>query len=387
MGKAYFDQVTDRAGTSSLKWDRYPPEVLPMWIADMDFPSPASLQEALIKRVQHGVFGYTYPDVTLKGAIISWYLSHHGWQIQPEWIVFMTGVVSGLNNFCQAFRESYHSVVVQTPVYPPILHAPEIAGLNKVEIPLSRQVDGKYTLDLDILEQSMKSEKCQFILCNPQNPTGRVFTQSELLAIADLCDKYNVLVCSDEIHSDLVFAPHRHIPFASLRPSIAERTITFAAPSKTFNMAGLSCAFAVIPNPKLREVFKHQVESFSGHPNTLGLTAGLAAYTTGSPWLQTLLEYLSANRQFMQDFIRTKIPEISWYPPEGTYLAWLDFTGIGQQNPAQMLLNDGAVALNPGIEFGEPGRQCVRLNFGCPMEVLGNALDRIALAVRKNHPG
>jgi cystathionine beta-lyase len=383
MDKAHFDQITERTGTASLKWDRYPSEVLPMWIADMDFPSPAGIQEALIKRVEHGVFGYTHPDVSFKEVIISWYSTRHGWQLEPDWIVFMTGVVSGLNNFCQAFRDSYHSVVVQTPVYPPILHAPEAAGLQKMEVPFSREPDGRYSLDLDALEQSFQGGKCQFILCNPQNPTGRVFSQPELEAVADLCDRYDVVVCSDEIHSDLVFAPHRHIPFASLRPSTAQRTITFAAPSKTFNIAGLSCAFAIIPDPGLRETFKNQVESFSGHTNALGLTAGLAAYTSGGGWLQSLLEYLTANRQYLQEYVHKNLPGIGFYPPEGTYLAWLDFSGFRIPDPARMLLDRGGVALNPGIEFGIPGRHFVRLNFGCPRQVLANGLDRIALAVTK----
>jgi cystathionine beta-lyase len=296
----------------------------------------------------------------------------------------MTGVVSGLNNFCQAFKSDYPTVVVQTPVYPPILHAPGVAGMNRIEVPFIRQADGRYAVDLDTLEQAFSRGRSLFILCNPQNPTGRVFEQTELEAIADLCDRYDVLVCADEIHSDLVFAPHKHIPFASLRQSSPERTITFAAPSKTFNIAGLGCAYAVIPSPELRERFKRQAEAFSGHINALGLTAGLAAYKTGGEWLESLLTYLTENRQLMQDFFKAELPDVGFYPPEGTYLAWLDFSRLDISDLAAFLLEKGAVAVNPGLDFGNPGARFVRLNFGCPRLLLEDGLSRISRALLAN---
>ncbi|MBA4420147.1 MAG: putative C-S lyase [Anaerolinea sp.] len=380
-----FDCHIDRTGTSSLKWDRYPDDVLPLWVADMDFPSPPGVIEALHQRVEHGIFGYTHASKEFKEVLVEWIKSHYNWQIQPDWIVFMPGVVSGLNNFCQAFRDTHQQVVVQTPVYPPILHAPDYSHLLRLESALVKSSSDHYEIDFNDFETKIRKQPSQFILCNPQNPTGRVFTESELNKLAEICLKHDTLICSDEIHCDLVFPGHKHIPMASLSPEVANRTITFIAPSKTFNIAGLGCSVAIISNHGMRLAFSRQLEAFAGHVNALGLTAGLAAYRSGHEWLEEIILYLTQNRDYLSSFIHDKLPEIHIFPAEGTFLAWLDCHDYDlEPNPATFFLEKARVALNPGADFGEPGNGFVRLNFGCEQALMVQALDRMEKAIHES---
>lgn len=377
-----FDTVIDRTNTQSVKWDHYQKDVLPLWVADMDFQSPSSVIEELTRRVEHGVFGYTYPNQELNEIICMRMKDHYGWEVKPEALVFMPGVVSGLNVFCHTFETFSPRVVVQTPVYPPILHAPDICHLNRVESPLELLENGRYEINFDRFEEGIGKVPTQFILCNPQNPTGRVFTQMELSHMAEICLRNKVLICSDEIHSDLIYSGNKHIPIASLSKEIEQTTVTFIAPSKTFNVAGLGCAIAIIPNPDLRSKFAKEKEAFSGYANALGLTAALAAYRDGGEWLTSLLSYLESNRKLVIDFIRERLPGIKVYQPEGTYLAWLDCRSLELTiDPCEFFLKEAKVGLNNGADFGEPGKGFVRLNFGCPRSILVEALSRMEHAL------
>lgn len=378
-----FDNVINRRDTGSVKWDRYAPDVLPLWVADMDFQSPQEVISALKERVEHGVFGYTHAATDFKETIAARMLKKYGWEVHPDWINFIPGVVSGLNNFCRAYAEGHKRVITMTPVYPPILKAPEYSGLELVTSPLVSGANGSFGIDFGGLEHACGGSPAQFILCNPQNPTGRVFTREELTRLAEILAARDIIICSDEIHCDLVFTGHRHIPFASIDSAIASRTVTFLAPSKTYNIAGLSCSIAIIPDETLRKQFMQQSSAFSGHVNALGLTAGLAAYRYGDLWLEQLLNYLERNRDNLVEFIHNEMPGVSVSPVEGTYLAWLDCRGNNlEPDPANFFAEKARVGLNDGAEFGVTGRGFVRLNFGCPRSVLAEALHKMKEALR-----
>lgn len=386
MNISEFDKVIDRRGTQSVKWDRYPQDVIPLWVADMDFPSPPEVITALQKRVEHGIFGYTHPSNELKEIIKERMSSRYHWNIDTDWLVFMPGIVSGLNTFCKVFSPDWKDVVVQTPIYPPILHAPDVSKLRKHELPLLEMAGGRYEINFSRFSNVVSRQNTQFILCNPHNPTGRVFTRTELETLADICVKNNTIICSDEIHSDLVYSNHHHIPIASLSKEVEKQTITFIAPSKTYNIAGLGCSVAIISDPDLRFQFSRELEAFAGHANLLGLEAALAAYKFGDKWLESLLLYLENNMDLITEFLGSSISELKVYPAEGTYLAWIDCRKLGLSlEPAKYFETRAKIGLNDGADFGEAGKGFVRLNFGCPTETLQQALQRIKLAVMGNN--
>ncbi len=376
-----FDRYIERRGTDSVKWSLYPADVLPLWVADMDFVSPPLVIEALKDRINHGVFGYGTSSETILQLVIKHLWDSFSWNVAPESIVFLPGVVTGLNLFCQAFRGHSDRIVLQTPVYPPIHLAPGNAGAQAVFSPLIKTDTGRYEIDFDDLAKQFKSGAKTFLLCNPHNPVGRVFTREELTRVADLCIQNDIILCSDEIHGDLIFENHTHIPIASLNSDIANRTITYMAPSKTFNIAGLECAFAIVPNPDLRQQLINARKGIVPYVNILGLTAAEAAYAGGGPWLAELLVYLQKNRDYLQDYIESNIPEIIVYPAEGTYLAWLDCHGLGLSDPQKFFLEKCKVGLNDGKDFCQGGEGFVRLNFGCPTGTLKEALDRIRIGL------
>jgi cystathionine beta-lyase len=382
MQKYDFDQYINRRNTHSIKWDRYPGQILPLWVADLDFLSPPAVIEALLQRVEHGVFGYSYPDPELKEVIVDRLAARYEWKVDPEWLVFMPGIVSGLNLFCHTFSNFSKDVVVQTPVYPPILHAPDISHLQRHEIPLVQSESGRYEIDFDHFNNVVSRQASQFILCNPHNPTGRVFTYEEMQKFAEICIHNKVLVCSDEIHSDMLYSGFKHIPLASISPEIAKLTITFIAPSKTFNIAGLDCSVAIISDPDLREQFSVEKDAYAGHVNALGLTAALTAYKAGDEWLEPLMVYLEENRNAVNKFVNERLDGVNSYSPEGTYLSWLDCRSLDlQPNPSQFFIDNASVGLNNGSDFGEPGNGFVRLNFGCSRKVLWKALEQMESAI------
>ena len=378
-----FDTCPNRRGTHSEKWDKYPADVLPLWVADMDFISPEPVIRALRERVEHGVFGYPQESSELREVIITRLADRYGWRIQAEDILFLPGVIRGFNLAGHTVAEPGGEVLVQTPVYPPILSAPRYAGMTRCDVPLIRGSDGIYRVDWAAFEAAINDRTRLFLLCNPHNPVGRVFDRAELTRLADICLQHAVTICSDEIHGDLIYAGQRHIPIASLDPEIARHTITLMAPSKTFNIAGLDCSFAIIQNEELRRRYQHAHHGLVSGVNVFGWTAALAAYREGQEWLTQVLAYLQVNRDIVAEFVQNELPGISLSPLEGTYLAWLDCREAGIEKPYEFFLQQARVALNDGSTFGNGGAGFVRLNFGCARTVLVAALERMKVAISR----
>ena len=360
-----------------------------MWVADMDFQAPQPVIRALEERVEHGVFGYGRAPDQLREVIVERLEKLYDWHVSPEDLVFLPGVVPGFNLACHAFTSPGEGVLIQTPVYRPILKAPADAGLTNDEMELSRQPDGTYEVDFDLMERTITDRTRIFILCNPHNPVGRVFRRDELEQMAELCLRHDVLICSDEIHCDLLLDGHEHTPIASLAPEVGERAITLMAPSKTYNIAGLKCSVAVVENRELRETFCGTYRGLMPGVNVLGYTAALAAYRDGGPWLDGVLRYLEKNCDFLLDYVEEELTDVSMARPEGTYLAWLDCRQAAVSgNPYDFFLEEAKVALTDGAVFGRAGEGFVRLNFGCPRSMLSEALERMkgALALAHDQP-
>jgi cystathionine beta-lyase len=383
-----FDTVLDRRGTGSLKWD-FParklgaPEALPMWVADMDFAAPPAVTEALARRLGHGVFGYASFPEAVREAAADWMAGRFGWEIRPEWISIAPGVVPSLYACVRALTRPGDGVIIQTPVYPPFFSAVEATGRRLVRNPL-RFENGRWGMDFADLERRIDERTRTVILCSPHNPVGRVWTDEELRRLAGICLERDVVVVSDEIHGDLVFRGHRHVPFASLGLDIAERTITLAAPSKTFNIAGLAASLSIAPNRAHREGFRREFARTGWElPNVFGLTAMEAAYRGGGPWLDDLLVYLEAGADRLDRFFSERLAPLRFYKPEGTYLALVDGRGLGLNPGAwnEFLLRKAGVYLNEGTAFGEETAGFSRLNFACPHAVLDEALSRMERAL------
>jgi len=377
-----FDCIIDRRETECIKWQVYGADVLPMWVADMDFTAPEPVIAALRARVEHGVFGYESHPPALVEAIVARLQQLYGWTVAPEAIVFLPGVVTAFNLAAQAFLEPGDGLLIQTPVYPPFFGVTGAANAVTHGMELTRNADGRYSVDYDLFARTITDRTRLFLLCNPHNPVGRVFREDELLRMAELCLRHNLLICSDEIHGDLIFSGYRHIPIAALAPEIAARTITLMAPSKTFNIAGLHCSFAVIPDAELRQRYLAARRGIVEPVNLLGYTAALAAYREGQPWLEAVLRYMETNRDFVVAFVGHSMPGVSVAAPEGTYLAWLDCRAAGiPGNVHEFFLKEARVALNDGTTFGPGGEGFVRLNFGCPRALLEEGLERMRSAL------
>jgi cystathionine beta-lyase len=314
----------------------------------------------------------------LKQSVVDWLARRHSWQVTPDDLVFVPGVVTGFNLAAHAVTRPGDGVLVQTPTYGPFFSVEKNVDLMQQEMELTIGENGQYKVDLDAFEAALTGRTRIFMLCNPQNPTGRVFRKDELEAMAEICLKNDIIICSDEIHSDLIFSGHKHIPIASLDPEIAAKTITLIAPSKTFNIAGLKASVAIITDRELRKQFDGARKGLTGSVNLLGMVAMEAAYNKGEAWLDALLVYLEANRDYLYDFVNLELPGITMGKPEGTYLAWLYCrdANIGDC-PEEYFYEQGRVAMNDGAWFGKCGEDFVRLNFGCPRAMLEEALERI----------
>jgi cysteine-S-conjugate beta-lyase len=384
-----FDRVIDRRNTESNKWHKFPPEVLPLWVADMDFPSPEPVIRALRERVEHGFFGYGAEQPEFHEVTCDRLLKRYGWKVPPEALVLLPGVIAGFNMAARAVTSAGDGVLMQLPVYPPILRLPDNVKMSRDGVDLVRGAEGRYTIDMDAFERAITPLTRMFLLCNPHNPVGRVFTRDELARMAEICLRRGLVICADEIHGELIYPGHQHVPIASLDPEIEARTITLMAPSKTFNLAGLRCAVAVIPNQALREKFVAARLDMVQTPNILGYTAMLAAYRDGQPWLDELLRYLESNRDFLVKHVRNNFPGIEVGVPEATYLAWLDCrkARIPNNDPFTFFLDTGKVSFNDGATFGRGGQGFVRLNFGCPRSLLVEGLERMGTALRGLPPG
>ena len=376
-----FDHIPDRRNTDSIKWQIHAQDVLPLWVADMDFPAPPQVIDALQARVAHGVFGYPNLTKVSRRAVAGWMAAHHGWEVAPKSIVLLPGVVPGLHLAARAFAKPGEALLVQPPVYGRFFDVAREAHLTQQEAPLVRTEHG-YQVDFEAFEAAITPQTRLFLLCNPQNPTGRVFTTAELERMAEICLRHEVLIVADEIHHDLVFSEHRHIPIASLSPEIAARTITLVAPSKTFNIAGLQFAAAIIPNPELRKAYEGARRGLVEWINVLGQVAGIAAYEQGAPWLEAVMAHLQANRDFLVRYVQENLPGIRLSVPQGTYLAWLDCNESGIDGPPhEFFLRKARVALNDGRWFGTGGEGFVRLNFATSRALLHEALERMRAAL------
>lgn len=376
-----FDEIIERRGTSSEKWDRYQGrDIIPLWVADMDFRSPQPIIAALQKRVDHGIFGYTRPTEGLADAVIEHVKAEYDWSIDEDWIVWLPGLVTGLNLACRAVGDDGDDVLSAVPVYPPFLSAPRNSLRNLVTTHLVE--DGnRWIFDFADMERAITGRTRLFLLCNPHNPVGRAFSREELCTIADLCQRHKLFICSDEIHAGLILdKDKKHIPIATLSTETASRTITLLAPSKTFNIPGLGCALAVISDPGLRGHFRQAMAGIVPSVNALGFTAALAAYRDCEVWHRELLEYLRGNRDLVHQAING-IKGLSMHHLEATYLAWIDTRKSGIHDPTSFFEQAG-VGLSRGSDFGDPG--FVRLNFGCPRPLLRKALDRIGAACGTN---
>lgn len=391
-----FDLKIERSRTASLKWDHLATifgaeDVLPMWVADMDFAAPPAVIQAMKERVEHGVFGYTLFTDNYRGAITDWMKNRHNWTIQPEWIQYCPGVVPAMSLLVEAFTEPGDEVIIQTPVYPPFYKVVTEHGRELIQNPLLLSENGDYSIDFADLEAKLASGRAKMLLlCSPHNPVGRVWTREELARVAELCQQYDVLVVSDEIHADLVFEGVVHTPFASLSEDAAERSFICTAPSKTFNIAGLNTANIIIPNDTLRRRFQKALDRYAlGSITPIGAAAAEAAYRDGGEWLDALLDYVYGNMVYAKDFIDQHIPELRVTLPQATYLMWLDFRGLGMGQPElkDFLIKQARIGLNDGVTFGSEAEGFMRMNMACTRAVVEDAMNRLnqAAALWRNN--
>ena len=384
-----FDEVVNRNNTDSRKWGTLEEiygttDILPMWVADMDFKSADEIIEALKKRAEHGVFGYTWEQDSFYDSIIKWVKRRHNWNIKKEWILFTPGVVMGLNLGVRELVKEGEKVLIQSPVYPPFYRVIEnnnrIVNLNPL-----KDTGEKFVMDYEDLEQKIDKDTKLMMICNPHNPVGRVWTREELIRLGDICIKNEIVIISDEIHSDFILKGHTHVPLASISKELEERTITLMAPSKTFNIAGLATSVAIIPNEELRHAYEKAIEVMEiGNTTIFGNVGFEAAYNHGEEWLDELLIYIEDNIDYAMEYINRNIPEIKVYRPDGTYLLWLNFRGLNKspEEINEALIKIGKVGLNEGSPYGKEGEGFFRLNIGCARSILEEGLRRIEKAVK-----
>lgn len=381
-----FDQVIDRRNSHSLKWGRYGADVLPMWVADMDFQAPEPAREVLQRAVEHGVFGYEMPSQKLAEIVAARMERLYGWKFSPEAVVATPGIVAG---FKAAARTTGGGVLIHTPVYPPFLEVAAHCGCVYQHAPLAKHVEDhlvSYSVDWDAFSAGLNSNGAKtgmLLLCHPHNPTGQIYAQNDLQQMAEMAINSGAVICSDEVHSELVLDKNGHTPLASLHAEFANRSITLISPSKTFNLVGLFCGFAIIPELRLRTRYKRVLNELALHVSSLGLqTAEVAFSGACDAWLDEARAYLTANRDIVVDFVKTRLPGVRVTIPQATYLAWLDFEewvkdGRIKPDPYTFFLDNARVALNKGAEFGPGGEHFVRLNFACPKSILMEGLERM----------
>jgi len=375
-----FDKIIDRRGTAAVKWDKYSErDVIPMWVADMDFRSPPAVVEAVRLRVEHGVFGYTDSPPELNAVIVAHLARAYGWTVKPEWLMWLPGLVTGINLVCSAIGANGDDVVTATPVYHPFLTGPVNQQRGVVRVPMRLEAN-RWLWDFEQLEASITPRSKLLLLCNPHNPVGRVFSREELGELARIAAKHDLVICSDEIHCDLILdADKLHVPIATLGDDVSARTITLMAASKTFNLPGLGCAFALVSNASLRKRLERAAAGIVPRVTAPGFAATLAAYRDGEPWRLALVDYLRGNRDLVMDRIEA-MAGLSMTPLEATYLAWIDARATQLGEPAKFFEQAG-VGLYDGKGFD--GEGYVRLNFACPRSVLVKALDRMAEALQR----
>ncbi|WP_099464225.1 MalY/PatB family protein [Parabacteroides provencensis] len=390
MKQYNFDEVIERRGTNCIKHDllkeRFGDEkLIPLWVADMDFRTPDFIVEAIKKRCEHEVFGYTYGSDEYYESIINWVHYKHNWKIQKEWISYIPGIVKGISFALQCFTRPGDKVIIQPPVYHPFRIVPQSMKREVVYNPL-KLVEGSYEMDFEQLE-SIIDEKCKvLILCNPHNPGGIVWKKETLVQLAEVCAKHHILVISDEIHAEMAYPQYKHYPFATVSDNAALCCITFMAPSKTFNIAGIVTSYAIIPNDRLRKEFYEFLEAGEfGDGTIFAYEATTAAYTYGAEWLQQMRMYIMENVRFVDEFIKTNLPKIKMYMPQASFLIWLDCRGLklNQEELVDLFQNKAGLALNDGSIFGPGGEGHMRLNIGCPRSILETSLNALKKALNK----
>ena len=383
MASTNFDKVPNRRGTGSFKWDHFDQgDTLPFWVADMDFESPPEVIEALQAQVAHGVFGYACAKREEKGAVLEYLYRAHRIQASGAWLVWLPGLVPSLSVAAAVAKErGAASSLCSTPVYPPFLSSPGDAGLESLSVPLCQDAIGRWTFDREALEATVRPDTGLFVLCNPHNPVGTVFTREELDWLGDFCERHDLLLCSDEIHCDLILDEEKtpHVSALHLSESLRERTIVLMAASKTYNIAGIGCAYALIPDGKLRTAYRKASGGWLPPVNVFGYVATEAAYRHGEPWRQDLVEYLRGNHVLLAKYLREHHPELSLTPAEATYLAWLDVRPLEIEKPQPFFQKHGLTFSN-GVDFGAPGY--LRWNLGCTRALLKEGLERFTGAIR-----
>lgn len=382
-----FDRITDRTNTDSIKWDGRErvfgkADVIPLWVADMDFETADFIRERIARRLEHPILGYTYRSQRFAGSFTGWVKRRFDWNVDPDWVTFMPGVVSAVSVAVLAFSQPDDEVIIQPPVYHPFYFCVEGHGRKLVFNHLSLK-NGRFTFDLELLKSQITPRTRMLILSSPHNPGGTVWTREELSGLVAVCREHDILIVSDEIHSDLVFSPNRHTPILKVAGDY-NRIVLTMAPSKTFNLAAMSTSIVVIPDQKERKKYEDLVHTLHiGMGNVFGIEALQAAYEEGDQWLDQLLTYLKGNRQFMEDFLRTGLPQVGMMVPEATYMAWLDFRTLGMKQDAlnNFTIEKAGLGLNSGTQFGEAGEGYMRLNFGCPRSILEQGMKQLKDAI------
>lgn len=385
-----FQTVHTRRNTDSIKWDwlnevysvKHGEEILPMWVADMDFALPAFIEDALVERIRGGVFGYSFPGDTASQSIIDWVAKRHGTTIEKDWLLYESGVIPSMSLAIETFTEPGDRVLVHGPVYPPFRNTP--ANLKREVVTFSlTESSGEYSIDFDKFEAALADSISAFIFCNPHNPGGKVWSREDVKRIADLCAKHNVLLISDEIHADLVFAPHKHTTALSVAES-TDHIITCMAPTKTFNLAGLQAAYMIVTDATKRAKLKESAMNAAHMGMTvLGTTAMRAAYEHGEAWVDELLGQLQHNMNYVADRLHEEVPGVLVPMPEATYLLWIDYRklGITEKDMMHALLHEGKLALEPGTKYGPEGDGFLRMNVACPFETVKDGVERFIKAV------
>ncbi len=391
MNKGYsFDEIIDRKNTGSIKYDiaiekGKSDDIIPLWVADMDFKAPPSVISALSKRIEHGVFGYSDSGQDYFNVLKNWFYKRFQWKIQPEWLVKTPGIVFAICNAVRALTHIGDSVIIQQPVYPPFSWSVQVNDRRLVVNELIYS-NGKYSIDFEDFEKKIIENGVKlFILCSPHNPVGRVWKREELIRLGEICLKHGVLILSDEIHGDFAYGENKHTVFASLNEEFAQNTVTCTSPTKTFNIAGIQISNIFISNNSLRKRFEAEIyKSGYNEANIMGMEACKAAYSEGYEWLLELREYLTGNLNFVRDFLHRNIPQVKLVEPEGTYLLWLDFKELGLRDNEldDLLINKAKLLLDPGKKFGDAGEGFQRVNIACPRQTLGTALLRLSEAIK-----
>ena len=387
--KFNFDKIIDRTNNFSAKWSEMNKnfgtnDLLPMWVADMDFLTAPCVMEALKDRLEQGIFGYTTRPSSYNESIVNWLDNRFSWKINQEWLMFSPAVITSISLLIQNLTQKNDKIMIQEPVYSPFHNIVESNERSLVISPLVKLDDGSYVMDYEDIESKIKDVKI-FILCNPHNPVGRVWTREELTRLGEICLKHNVLVISDEIHSDIILKNHKHTPFASISKEFSENTITCMAPTKTFNLAGLQSSFLVISNPYYYEVMDKAFSILDiKRNNAFSLVATEAAYNYGEDWLYELIKYIEDNVDFAIDYIKNHIPQLKVKKPEGTYLLWVDFSNLNvdKEDLKNALINKGRIALSDGSSFGIGGAGYYRINLACPRSMVLEGLKRIEFAIK-----